>query len=113
MNNQTTFIYGIGIGIIIGCIIINKSFILPTYILAILIARIILSYGIYYIIDIDKSDIKCYYNWYHNTIIIKRNFRAKILIDSDKIENIIKDEFDKALIWDIFYQYQPLKIIFV
>ena len=136
MNNQTTFLYGIGIGIIIGCIIATENFILSfitTYILAIWIARILLSCGVQsgsLLLSIiapspndnkfiketqlfDNSDIKINYNWYHNTIIIKKNLTAKIFLDGEKIENIIKDIFDNALIWDIFYQYKPLKIIYV
>lgn len=129
-------VLNISIGIIIGCIISTKNFILSfitTYLLGIWIARIILSCGVQsgslllsmitpspndikFIKEtqlFDNLDIKINYNWYHNTIIIKRNLIAKIFVDAETVENIIKDIFDYVLIWDIFYQYKPLKIIYV
>ena len=119
------------IGYMIGTIdVIN--FLFFTYVTLIWSARVTISYHAASIMIDDNSMIKPIYiltgeeisffsdskitfdyNWYRNEVYITRNFMAKIKVDNDKLEFIIKKYFNKVLCWDIFYQYKQLKIIYL
>lgn len=59
----------------------------------------------------DDATISFEYNWWHNTLTIKRNFVAKWTYDSDKIEYCFKKLLNMIFCWDAFYQFRPLKVI--
>jgi len=122
-----------GAGLLVGYFIGNKSgFVNATiiaYLTSVLICRSAISLAVNsigvngnligFLPDVLKEEgqflsnpnMSFDYNWWSNTIIVKRNMTSKIVHDGDKITFAIRKIFNALLCWDVFFHYRPLKII--